>query len=292
LPLYYTVHVLWNTFLTIFPFISPPTGLYQTAFIVIPENVSHGQALKCSHPICQNRGVRFRYCEVCQTPVAKRNFSTRHNHPPSEFPEAKELEQAKAQEEELEKKIKVELEEDEGGHEDRAGEEAKPTTSSTKGPQDTDRSIASLIAAVANQSQTTANASVGVSGTHEFSTKDEPEEKHQKKSKNNMLMARVYQTPTDSTDLAKFGSKRRMEWLTLLGQRPPPDRPEDTSRWLHQLMVVSDLSTPSKVADQDHDTISESSSDGTTTFSGDGSPQESSSKEESSGSLESFSNRL
>ena len=45
----------------------------------------HGQALTCSHPACQERGVRFRYCAVCQKPVARRNFSTRHDHPPDAF---------------------------------------------------------------------------------------------------------------------------------------------------------------------------------------------------------------
>lgn len=52
----------------------------NTAYILIPIDVEHGQDLKCSHHICRNRGVRFRYCSVCRRPVAKRNFSTRHNH--------------------------------------------------------------------------------------------------------------------------------------------------------------------------------------------------------------------
>jgi hypothetical protein len=258
---------LWNN---VSNFLYFYLSFYQTAYIVIPEDVSHGQALKCSHPICQKRGVRFRYCEVCQTPVAKRNFSTRHNHPPGEFPEAKELE-AKAQEEEdaLEKETKVDLEEDEG-------DEVTTSSKAAKLPQDTDRSIASLIAAATNQHQMAVNASASVAKvTNEDSTIEEQEEKHQKKSKNNMLMARIYRTPMDPPDLAKFGSKRRMEWLTLLGQRPPPDRPDDMSAWLHQLMVVSDLSCPLNVADQDtmSDMAEEASRDGTarSTSSGDGS---------------------
>jgi hypothetical protein len=77
----------------------------QTAFIVIPQDVSHGQALRCSHPICRNRGVRFRFCAACQRPVAKRNFSSRHNHPQEDFPkteEEKEAEAAKSAQEEPE----------------------------------------------------------------------------------------------------------------------------------------------------------------------------------------------
>ena len=30
--------------------------------------------------------MRFRYCSACQRPVAKRNFSSRHNHPQEDFP--------------------------------------------------------------------------------------------------------------------------------------------------------------------------------------------------------------
>jgi hypothetical protein len=162
------------------------------------------------------------------------------------------------------------------------------TTSSFKLPQDTDRSIASLIAAATNQHQAAANVNLsarGTKATNEDSSIEEQDGKHPKKSKNNMLMARVYRTPQDPPDLAKYGSKRRMEWLTLLGQRPPPDRPELMPRWLHQLMVVSDLSRPWKVTDQDPiSDMAESSSEGTarSTSSGDESrsPQESS-KEES-----------
>jgi hypothetical protein len=251
-------------------------SLYQTAFIAIPEDVSHGQALKCSHPICQKRGVRFRYCEVCQTPVAKRNFSTRHNHPPGEFPETKVLE-ARAQEEEdaLETKTKVDLEKEEEG-DAAVSLEDSPTPSSKRRC-----SIASLIAAAATHNQTAANTNISVIDTKVTSevsstTNDEYEEKHQKNSEmNNILMGRIYQTPMDTGDLAKFGSQRRMEWLTLLGQRPPPDRPDDMSAWLHQLMVVSDLSCPLNVADQDtmSDMAEEASRDGTarSTSSGDGS---------------------
>jgi hypothetical protein len=36
--------------------------------------------LRCSHIQCQNKGIRFVYCRVCDVPVAKINFSTRHKH--------------------------------------------------------------------------------------------------------------------------------------------------------------------------------------------------------------------
>jgi hypothetical protein len=52
----------------------------QSAHFVIPENIFHGEELFCSHQTCRNGGVKFRFCTVCQVPVAKRNFRQRHMH--------------------------------------------------------------------------------------------------------------------------------------------------------------------------------------------------------------------
>lgn len=53
----------------------------KAAFLTIPQNVKHGKSLLCSNIECQNRGIRFVYCKVCDHAVAKNNFTTRHNHP-------------------------------------------------------------------------------------------------------------------------------------------------------------------------------------------------------------------
>jgi len=53
----------------------------KTAYFVIPDNVKHGADLLCSHAKCQNKGIRFVFCIVCDEPVAKINFKTRHSHP-------------------------------------------------------------------------------------------------------------------------------------------------------------------------------------------------------------------
>lgn len=34
----------------------------------------------CSHTICRDSGVKFRFCATCKLPVAKRNFNQRHSH--------------------------------------------------------------------------------------------------------------------------------------------------------------------------------------------------------------------
>lgn len=52
----------------------------RTAYFDIPVNAEHGTLLICSHPGCSGSGRRFRYCAVCDLPVAKRNFTKRHGH--------------------------------------------------------------------------------------------------------------------------------------------------------------------------------------------------------------------
>ena len=52
----------------------------KTAYFVVPKDVEHGDGLRCSHVMCQNKGIRFVYCQFCKVPVAKINFTTRHKH--------------------------------------------------------------------------------------------------------------------------------------------------------------------------------------------------------------------
>lgn len=52
----------------------------DTAFFDIPVDAPHGLLLSCSHHECVESGRRFRYCKVCELPVAKRNFPKRHGH--------------------------------------------------------------------------------------------------------------------------------------------------------------------------------------------------------------------
>lgn len=52
----------------------------SNAYISVPADPSHGLILLCSHAECVNSGRKFRYCAVCHTPVAIRNFMIRHSH--------------------------------------------------------------------------------------------------------------------------------------------------------------------------------------------------------------------
>jgi hypothetical protein len=52
----------------------------DTAFLDIPADAPHGLLLSCSHPECAESGRKFRYCSICASPVAQRNFPKRHGH--------------------------------------------------------------------------------------------------------------------------------------------------------------------------------------------------------------------
>lgn len=52
----------------------------DTAYLELPANPCHGHQLYCSHRECKESGRAFRWCDVCQIVVAKRNFMKRHSH--------------------------------------------------------------------------------------------------------------------------------------------------------------------------------------------------------------------
>lgn len=52
----------------------------KTAHFVVTHNMAHGADLICSYDSCRKSGVKFKFCAVCQMPVAKRSFRNRHKH--------------------------------------------------------------------------------------------------------------------------------------------------------------------------------------------------------------------
>jgi hypothetical protein len=53
---------------------------FMTAYFLIDQrSVKHGDKLVCSFAACRDVGVKFRYCEFCGEPVAKRNFTKLHS---------------------------------------------------------------------------------------------------------------------------------------------------------------------------------------------------------------------
>ena len=49
----------------------PGEHVASNAYIDIPVDAKHGTLLSCSHPSCRHSGRLFRFCSVCQVPVAK-----------------------------------------------------------------------------------------------------------------------------------------------------------------------------------------------------------------------------
>ena len=54
----------------------PGEHVAKNAFIDIPLNAKHGTLLSCSHASCRHSGRLFRFCSVCQVPVAKVSMIT------------------------------------------------------------------------------------------------------------------------------------------------------------------------------------------------------------------------
>mmetsp|Transcript_33960 Transcript_33960/g.78301 ORF Transcript_33960/g.78301 Transcript_33960/m.78301 type:complete len:267 (-) Transcript_33960:28-828(-) len=52
----------------------------KNAVLVVPPGCKHGTVVVCSNQACAASGRQFRYCSVCDRPVAKRTFVKRHSH--------------------------------------------------------------------------------------------------------------------------------------------------------------------------------------------------------------------
>ena len=52
----------------------------SNATIYVAPFATHGMPLQCSNRACRASGRRFRWCAVCQIPVARGNFVRRHAH--------------------------------------------------------------------------------------------------------------------------------------------------------------------------------------------------------------------
>jgi len=50
------------------------------AVLEVPPDAEHGRVVVCSNEVCASSGRQFRWCSICQQPVAKRNFMKRHSH--------------------------------------------------------------------------------------------------------------------------------------------------------------------------------------------------------------------
>lgn len=175
---------------------------FISAYFVIAEDAKHGENLVCSYYACRNGGIKFRYCAYCMAPVAKRNFSRRHDHGMSK-----------------KKGVAVSIPDDDEDDEDDDTVAESELTLSDKG---------SLSGFVSTSKKKELSAS-------ENDTKRSPLEDVQLE---------------ETVGAQDVGSKRQAMWNDLLTKRPPAKDPKALSKWLNEVLAVSDLGFPlGKVGD-------------------------------------------
>ena len=178
----------------------------QSAYFVISEDAKHGENLVCSYYACRNGGIKFRYCAYCMAPVAKRNFSRRHDHGMSKKKGAN--------------SIREEEEDDDDDDDDTLGE--SENIASDKGSMSS--SVNPLNTSVKRPTEPSA-----------------PEIE----SKRPRLEADTTTTEEKESDIGEgVSSKRISMWNNLLNKRPRTKDPKGLSSWLNEVLAVSDLQFP------------------------------------------------
>lgn len=177
----------------------------QSAYFVISEDAKHGENLVCSYYACRNGGIKFRYCAYCMAPVAKRNFSRRHDHGMSKKKGANSI----REEEEEDDDDDDTLDESENTASDKISmcSSVNPLQTSVKRPTET--------------------------------VVPEIESKRQR------LDADTTMTEEKESDIGEgMSSNRRSMWNDLLNKRPRGKDPKGLSSWLNEVLAVSDLQFP------------------------------------------------
>mmetsp|Transcript_10004 Transcript_10004/g.24974 ORF Transcript_10004/g.24974 Transcript_10004/m.24974 type:complete len:824 (+) Transcript_10004:273-2744(+) len=178
---------------------------FISAYFVISEDAKHGENLVCSYYACRNGGIKFRYCAYCMAPVAKRNFSRRHDHGMSKKKGANSIR---------------EEEEDEEDDDDTFDE--SENTGSDKGSM----------------------SSSGIPLQTSAKRPTEPSAP-EIESKRQRLEADTTTTEEKDSDIGEeVSSKRRSMWNDLLNKRPRTKDPNALSSWLNEVLALSDLQFP------------------------------------------------
>lgn len=177
--------------------------IQQSAYFVISEDAKHGENLVCSYYACRNGGIKFRYCAYCMAPVAKRNFSRRHDHGMSKKKGALSLASSK---------------DDEDDDEDDETVDESELTVSDRGSL-SENVISSNSSAVAKKKETA-------------SLEDETKQ------------SRLENIQLETVGEKDVSSERREMWNDLLNKRPRSKDPKGLSKWLNEVLSVSDLQFP------------------------------------------------
>lgn len=258
--------------------------LSQSAHFVLPKNIKHGQDLVCSYAACRDGGIKFRYCLYCRIPVSKRNFRLRHHHidsstqrpspdvmVPSSIcvdvhtPRASEMSVAR------DRAVPAHA----GNtyyqsNEDQSVAEhgrVKNHKRDSTGRHHKDSDKEKLYEAADHAAATENIANAGNSSKREKKKKKRHKKNFSSKRQKSSVpkvaslpprqSAEVtyvddtnHQGMNVSNDVAKrdvlksFGKNRLRMWASLLEQRPSKDDEDNMSKWLMNVLAVSDLKTP------------------------------------------------
>jgi len=192
----------------------------QTAYFEIRLGaIRHGDTLVCSHPTCSGSGRRFRYCSVCECPVAKRNFVKRHSHegdPPNE-------------------KLAMFLKEYQSSQHSPASQAEEDISSedSTIGGDNNDEKNIAL------QRKRRSSLSFDAADTLKSFRRASDVEVAYPMRDSNSKSSNHLTNPTAKPHSVQLSSKE-VEWLTLLHCRPHVAQPGAMERWMETIISVSD----------------------------------------------------
>ncbi|MGK3760394.1 MAG: hypothetical protein ACI8RD_012711 [Bacillariaceae sp.] len=195
----------------------------QSAYFVISEDAKHGENLVCSYFACRNGGIKFRYCAHCMAPVAKRNFSRRHDHGMSKNKDGGIM------------NINSFRDDDDYDDEDTLGGESEHTAGNAAaaaaageggggGEEEGDGS---------NAKKPNASSSSGEGSKRK---RDDSGASYANGDSNN--------GSHDNDEATSVSSKRQAMWSSLLTKRPRTKDPRNLSSWLNEVLAVSDMDFP------------------------------------------------
>merc|ERR1711865_717155 len=164
-------------------------------------------------------GIKFRYCAYCMAPVAKRNFSRRHDHGM------------------LQKKLK-------GGSSETAGKAtaARASTAGKSAATKTGNGPAVLLEAAPEEDEVKKKRKRDNENTN--NEEDDDAAVGKQKEEAGITGTVAIEAEETSTTATIMSSKRESVWNNLLTQRPRTKNPNQLSSWLNEVLAVSDTDFP------------------------------------------------
>lgn len=192
---------------------------FISAYFIISEDAKHGENLVCSYYACRNGGIKFRYCAYCMAPVAKRNFSRRHDHGM------------------LQKKLK-------GGSSETAGKAtaARDSTAGKSAATKTGNGPAVLLETAPEEDEVKKKRKRDNENTN--NEEDDDAAVGKQKEEAGITGTVAIEAEETSTTATIMSSKRESVWNNLLTQRPRTKNPNQLSSWLNEVLAVSDTDFP------------------------------------------------